>query len=90
MTTRRMQCRDAIERLWAYLDSDLDDVDRDAVEDHLAFCLRCCGELAFAREVRSVLAASRSVQMPSDVQERLERFTADLEIDDLNEESAKP
>lgn len=70
-------CRDAVDRFWAYLDRELDDVDVEQVESHLRFCLRCCGELAFAREVRDVLAGSRPT-MPADVHHRLDAFLETL------------
>ena len=68
-----LRCREAIERLWAYLDDDLEAIDHEAVETHLEFCLRCCGELAFAREVRAALARSHP-PMPGDSHQRLEAF----------------
>lgn len=83
--TRRIDCREAVERLWAYLDKDLDDVDQHEVDQHLAFCLRCCGELAFAREVRAMLGRSSTLHMPPDVRERLENFTDCLTIEDTTE-----
>lgn len=64
-------CREAIERLWDYLDGELDAQDHRAVDAHLAFCLRCCGELAFARELRGLLASSGPRELPGDVERRL-------------------
>jgi anti-sigma factor RsiW len=75
--TRPLRCREAVERLWTYLDGDLDAIDHEEVEAHLSFCLRCCGELAFAREVRARLAASQ-VPVPDDVHDRLAAFIDDL------------
>lgn len=77
MTT--LPCHEAVQRLWAYLDEDLDTIDQAAVEAHLQFCLRCCGELAFAREVRTVLAQSQP-QLPTGAQERLEAFIDRLDV----------
>ena len=73
-----VRCREAIERLWAYLDDDLDAIDQEAVESHLEFCLRCCGELAFAREVRAALARSHP-PMPRGTHRRLEAFVDTLD-----------
>lgn len=78
MTPTTMGCREAIERLWVYLDDELDEVDHRAIEEHLTFCLRCCGELAFAREVRTALSSS-AVPPPADVQDRLEAFIEQLD-----------
>lgn len=74
----RIGCQDAIRRLWQYLDDELENVDQQAVEEHLAFCRRCCGELAFAKELRRTLTRSE-VDLPVDVQERLEDFIDDLD-----------
>lgn len=74
---RPLRCREAVERLWTYLDGDLDAIGHEEVEAHLSFCLRCCGELAFAREVRDRLASSH-VAVPDDVHDRLEAFIDDL------------
>lgn len=74
---RSLRCREAVERLWGYLDGDLAVIDHAEVEAHLSFCLRCCGELAFAREVRARLANSH-VPLPDDVHDRLEAFIDDL------------
>lgn len=78
--TSTMGCRDAVQRLWAYLDDELDDVDHEAVENHLRFCLRCCGELAFSREVRQFLAIRAETAVPEDAQRRLEDFIDQLDV----------
>lgn len=75
-----MGCTQAVQRLWELLDGGLDDAEREAVEAHLAWCRRCCGELAFARELRRLLVERTPRAVPDDVQDRLERF-----IDDLDE-----
>jgi anti-sigma factor RsiW len=75
-------CRDAIRRLWDLLDDGLDAVERHEVEEHLAFCLRCCGELEFAKELRTMLRTKGRPALPLDARDRLEAF-----IDDLGEPS---
>lgn len=64
-------CRQAVERLWDYLDQQLSSADAAEVDAHLAFCRRCCGELAFARELRGVLATRATPPVPDDVARRL-------------------
>jgi mycothiol system anti-sigma-R factor len=73
-------CQDAIRRLWDLLDGDLATNERHEVEDHLAFCLRCCGELEFAKELRHLLRTKGHGEVPGEVRGRLEAF-----IDDLGE-----
>lgn len=80
--THQIGCREAVERLWSYLDDELDDVDHEAVEAHLSYCLRCCGELAFSREVRQFLAERSAVDLPEDAERRLEDFIERLDTGD--------
>lgn len=77
-------CREAVAGLWDMLDDQLDEVDQRALDRHLAWCLRCCGELAFAREVRGMLHERSTVPLPDDARHRLESF-----IDDLAEPSSE-
>ena len=77
-----ISCAEAVRRLWEYLDNDLLPKDRQSVEDHLAFCRRCCGEAEFADELRRVLASAARPQLPSDVARRLVGF-----LDTLGEDS---
>jgi anti-sigma factor (TIGR02949 family) len=64
-------CAEAVRQLWAYLDGVVDEAQRGAVEEHLAFCRRCCGELEFAEELRRRLESQRVDELPADVQSRL-------------------
>lgn len=72
-------CSEALEQLWEYLDATLETTDRALVEEHLDRCRRCCGELAFAEELRGFLATSDRDDLPADVQQRLERTMEELE-----------
>ena len=77
--TAPIGCREAVQRLWDYLDRDLTPVDEQALEAHLAFCRRCCGELEFARELRGMLRTRTDAEMPPDVHARLESVIDDLD-----------
>jgi anti-sigma factor (TIGR02949 family) len=77
--TRALACADAVRRLWDFIDDDLEAPDQVALEAHLALCLRCCGELAFARELRHLLRTKSAEDVPDAVQERLERVIDDLD-----------
>lgn len=50
-------CSEAVRQLWAFLENELPDHDRDKVDEHLRACLRCCGEAEFAGELKGFLAA---------------------------------
>lgn len=71
---RPIGCAEAVRRLWGLLDGDLDTADRRALDDHLAWCLRCCGELAFAREMQAMLRERSRSELPGEVRSRLEGF----------------
>ena len=66
-----ISCTEATRQLWEYLDGTVDPGDRVLLEQHLARCRRCCGELEFARELRSFLAGSGREEIPDDVRRRL-------------------
>jgi anti-sigma factor RsiW len=72
-------CAEAVRQLWDYLENEVAPEDRGAVEEHLAFCRRCCGEVEFARELRGVLTAAADMELPADVESRLSTFLTDLE-----------
>ena len=67
-------CREAVAQMWEMLDDQLHEVDQRALDRHLAWCLRCCGELAFARELRGMLRQRSSTEVPDDARHRLEAF----------------
>lgn len=72
-------CIEAVRQLWEYLDSSVDAADRVAIEEHLRFCRRCCGELEFAHELRRFLGSHASADIPPDVHARLLSTLDDLE-----------
>jgi anti-sigma factor (TIGR02949 family) len=64
-------CAEAVRQLWDYLDGAVDDSQREQVEEHLAFCRRCCGELEFAEELRAFLTSHAQDELPPDIHARL-------------------
>ena len=76
-----ISCEEAVERLWDYLERELRDGRRAEIEQHLAFCRRCCGELEFAQELRAFLAEAARPRLPDDVEGRLVAFVDELEHD---------
>jgi mycothiol system anti-sigma-R factor len=64
-------CAEAVRQLWEYLDGAVDEQQRRAIEEHLSFCRRCCGELEFAEEMRAFLATHAAEELPDDVRARL-------------------
>ncbi len=74
-----ISCADAVQQLWDYLENEVTAQDREAVEEHLAFCRRCCGEVEFAEELRTVLGEASEVELPPDVESRLISTLDDLD-----------
>lgn len=74
-----ISCSEATKQLWEYLDATVDAATREAIEEHLNLCRRCCGELEFARELRRFLADASRDDIPPDVLRRLHRTLEELE-----------
>jgi anti-sigma factor RsiW len=74
-----ISCAEAVRQLWDYLENDVPPEQRGAVDEHLAFCRRCCGEVEFAEELRTVLAVAADMELPTDVETRLSGFLSALE-----------
>jgi anti-sigma factor (TIGR02949 family) len=72
-------CAEAVRQLWEYLDGVVEETDREAVEENLSFCRRCCGELDFAEELRAFLARPDEPDLPADVRTRLLATLHELE-----------
>jgi mycothiol system anti-sigma-R factor len=75
---RALSCAEAVGQLWSYLDRALSSEDFARVEEHLAFCRQCCGELEFAKQLRAFLASDPVEEIPPYVRQRLERFVDEM------------
>jgi len=75
-------CTEAVRQLWDYLEDEVAERDRAAVEEHLAFCRRCCGEVEFAEELRGLLSAAGDIELPREVEARLTATLDDLEAEE--------
>ncbi len=67
-----IDCPEAVRRMWAYLGIALEPGPTSELEAHLGVCKRCCGELEFSRELRSLVAATTAPVLPDDVRSRIE------------------
>jgi anti-sigma factor RsiW len=74
-------CAEAVRQLWEYMDGLVDQSQRQAIEEHLSFCRRCCGEVEFAEELRGFLAqhGADEDELSGDVRARLIATLAELE-----------
>ena len=72
-----IDCREAVRRMWAYLDHELEAKPVTEFEAHLETCERCCGELEFSRHLRAMVADDeRSPAIPADLRSRIEMLLA--------------
>lgn len=76
--TRLIPCKEAVRRLWDYLDNAVLPEEHAQVDEHLAFCQRCCGELEFVVQLRGLLASQQADELAPAAIERLERFVEEL------------
>jgi anti-sigma factor (TIGR02949 family) len=72
-------CKEAVDRLWEYLDRNLRGLEQDEFDEHLGVCRHCCGELEFAEKIREMLRRPvRAEKLPSEVRIRLETLLRSL------------
>jgi predicted anti-sigma-YlaC factor YlaD len=72
-------CKEAVARLYAYLDRNLGRVPEGEVEEHLKLCRHCCGELEFAKRVRELLRRPGPASaLTPDARARFETFLHEL------------
>lgn len=64
-------CTESVQLLWEYLDGTVGTEDRTVLEEHLARCRTCCGELEFAKELRGFLTRAAGADVDQDVLRRL-------------------
>jgi len=67
-----IDCREAVRRMWAYLDHALERGPVEEFETHLEACQRCCGELEFSRHLKEMAAESGSDLLPDPLRRRIE------------------
>jgi mycothiol system anti-sigma-R factor len=72
-----IDCREAVRRMWAYLDHELAPTPVSEFEAHLETCQRCCGELEFSRHLREMVADDeRAPAMPPELRSRIDILLA--------------
>jgi anti-sigma factor (TIGR02949 family) len=65
-------CEEAVERLYEFLDGELDDTWRERVEEHFEACKVCLPRLTFERSFLQAVQATRSQETtPEEVRNRI-------------------
>ena len=71
MKDESMNCRDAVTRLWALIDDELDTVSEERVREHLAACSHCFPQFDFQREFTELLASKCRHDAPAELKQRI-------------------
>ena len=66
-----MDCREAVEQLYEFLDGVLDDERRVVIRHHLDECGSCLGAFGFETELRRVIATRCVERVPDDLRARI-------------------
>jgi mycothiol system anti-sigma-R factor len=75
-----IDCREAVTRMWAYLEHELTPHSVGEFERHLDACQRCCGELEFSRHLRTMVAdRGASPGIPDELRSRIDILLAETE-----------
>lgn len=70
-----MNCQQVLQRLWQFLDGELDEEDSGKVARHLEECRRCFSRAEFERHLRAMVRRScESEQVPPDLKERVNKL----------------
>lgn len=72
-----IDCREAVRRMWAYLEHELEAKPVSEFEAHLETCQRCCGELEFSRHLREMVAEQEPPPAPPELRSRIETLLAE-------------
>lgn len=66
-----LSCREAVERLWAFIDDELPESDAAAVRKHLEACSRCYPHFDFQKAFCDLLRTCRQEDAPADLRRRI-------------------
>lgn len=66
-----ISCEEVIERLFAYLDGELEDVSQETIDRHLAHCRDCFTRAEFEKRLRARVAKSVSTTAPQRLRTRV-------------------
>ncbi len=72
-------CREAMAKLYSFLDGDLTDQRREAVQRHLDECSPCVKAYDFEADLKKVLAAKCRDSVPESLKERIYDALATME-----------
>lgn len=71
MTEQALTCEEVIERIFDYLDGELEQTTRDEIERHLETCRDCFSRAEFEERLRRRIRAAGSQRAPDHLQRRI-------------------
>lgn len=74
MTEDRLSCEEVIERLFEYLDRELDAGLVNEIERHLERCRDCCSRAEFERKLRAKVAETGTARAPERLRRRVRKL----------------
>jgi mycothiol system anti-sigma-R factor len=70
-----MNCQDCLDRMWQYIDGELDVESTDELQRHLAQCRECFSEAEFERRLKDMVRrACGAERAPERLRERLTKI----------------
>lgn len=78
MVERELSCDEVIEQLLAYLDGEVGEPDRAAIDWHLSRCRDCYTRAEFERKLRAKFAEATQAPAPARLRARIDRLLADF------------
>jgi anti-sigma factor (TIGR02949 family) len=82
MNARQLTCEEVIERLFDYLDRELDEREVADIERHLARCRDCFTRSEFEKRLRTRVEATAKVEAPPRLHRRIGRLLERFDNDD--------
>jgi anti-sigma factor (TIGR02949 family) len=74
--TTRIDCETVIDRLFEFLDRELDEAARHDLEQHLQTCRGCFSRAEFERRLRARVAQAAEAEAPQRLRRRISLLTA--------------
>lgn len=71
MTKPKIECEQALRQIFQFIDHELDENARNAMEQHLHTCKSCFSRMEFERRLKDKVGKLREDKVSSGVQERI-------------------
>ncbi|UCH52639.1 MAG: zf-HC2 domain-containing protein [Pseudomonadota bacterium] len=72
---RKINCDEAVRKLFEYLDKELGASDHAAVEAHLHSCRSCFSRMEFDKRLRGMIKGADPASAPDPLRERIKKIT---------------